>query len=294
MFKNLTYKLKNYNLNLVHKAPNKVQTLPIGERIPKIVHHTFSSRDLLPELTENIAKLKLENPDWAFKFYDDHDQISFINQHFPNLLSYYNAIDASYGAAKADFFRYLLIYKFGGVYLDIKSSLSKPLNEIINDDTKFILAYWELASDSNHPEIPDKNGEFQQWHVISVAGHPYLKQVIDNICRNIEVYNPYLHGRGAITTLRVTGPIAYSLAILPIRDNYPHTCGLDNEIGLVYSIYNANMKTKLSHRKIYKSHYSKSIRPMIKQPIYTELSYILLYKIYGKITRTWNKLFSPS
>ncbi len=36
-----------------------------------------------------------------------------------------------YGVVLADIFRYLVIYNEGGVYLDIKSTVNRPLDEII-------------------------------------------------------------------------------------------------------------------------------------------------------------------
>lgn len=284
--------LKYQRINQLDKVKDIVEDLPMGNNIPKVVHHTYPTRDLNPDLKANLDNLKKQNPDWEFRFYDDADQISFINANFPELSKYYYAINSDYGAAKADLFRYLLIYKYGGVYLDIKSTLSRPLNSIVMDDTKFILAYWELASDGYHPEIEDENGEFEQWHVISVSGHPFLKSVINNICRNIAVYNPFLDGRGAIATLKVTGPIAYSLAIAPLVKLWPHTIGKDSDFGLIYSIFNHNQATKLSHRNIFKSHYTRSLYPVVRQAWYVEYTYMFLCRVAGKLDRTWKKLIN--
>ena len=38
------------------------------------------------------------------------------------------------GGHKADLFRYLILYKNGGIYLDIKIELTKPLKDIFNDN----------------------------------------------------------------------------------------------------------------------------------------------------------------
>lgn len=290
MREKLLHYLKPNKINQVENVYSIVETLPIGERIPKIVHHTYPSKNLTPELAQNLDTLKQNNPDWMFCFYDDEDQITFIKSHFPYLLEYYLSIDADYGAAKADFFRYLLIYKLGGVYLDIKSYVSKPLSEIVTDQTKYLLAYWENPIDGKHDELSDPKGEFEQWHVISVAGHPFLKSVIDSVCRNIRVYNPFFDGKGAMATLKVTGPIAYSIAIAPHINQHPHTLSTDAELGLMYSIYNQNQATKLAHRKIFKSHYSRSTKPLIKQHPVITFSYILLCRIFGKITRTWHMI----
>jgi inositol phosphorylceramide mannosyltransferase catalytic subunit len=252
---------------------NRVQDLSVtpliemGTEIPKIVHQTFPTKNLPSELLANINQMKELNPNWDFRLYDDLDIETFISAEFPSLLAYYQRISPSYGAAKADFFRYLLLYKTGGVYLDIKSSLSKTLDEIITPSTRYILGHWSNDF-GRHPSIANPNGEFQQWHIISVAGHPFLKAVIENTCENINTYNPVIHDTGYSGVLKLTGPIAYSLAIESVRYRYPHTLGFDNDLGLVYSIYNNNSAKNGSHQNLFKKHYTKLKVPIIKQPWY--------------------------
>ncbi len=115
----------------------------MGNSVPKVIHQIYFDKNLSPELLENVKQLKLMNPDWSHKLHDDRDIENYIKLHYPNLLSTYHKINPIYGAAKADFFRYLLIYNEGGVYLDIKSSASKPLSEIIRNGDLYLLSNWK-------------------------------------------------------------------------------------------------------------------------------------------------------
>lgn len=70
---------------------------------------------LPPEFVENIEKLKKNNPDYDYSLYSDKEACLFIKEHYGDLmLSYYQRIDNTYLAAKADFLRYLLLYAYGG------------------------------------------------------------------------------------------------------------------------------------------------------------------------------------
>ena len=52
--------------------------------------------------------------------------MNFIFEHYgEDFLSIYQKAGTDYGAAHADFFRYLLFFKCGGVYLGCKSGLTK-------------------------------------------------------------------------------------------------------------------------------------------------------------------------
>ena len=60
---------------------------------------------------------------------------NFVNQHFIGEISeLYNKLNII--VAKVDFWRYLVLYKYGGIYLDMDSSIDKPLNELICSNIK--------------------------------------------------------------------------------------------------------------------------------------------------------------
>ncbi len=244
----------------------KVIAIPIGIQIPRIIHQTHSTKEFPPEISLNIQKIKMLNPTWSYRFYDDIAIEKYIRNFFPDLFPYYLAINPNYGPARADLFRYLLLYREGGVYIDIKSSFSKPLDNVILESDRMLLSHWnmELFAEGcgRHPEIDNPEGEFQQWFIITVPGHPFLKSVIENVLRNIDIYNPDLHGKSKPGVLRVTGPIAYTLAITPILDNHPHRLIRSYEdLGLIYSLYD-NVEPD-GHYKLSPVHYSKLEEPII-------------------------------
>lgn len=265
-----------------------------GDGIPKIIHQTYYSKDLPPKIEENIAALKAMNPDWEYKLYDDDDIEKFIERYYGiGFLHYYHRINPCYGAARADFFRYLLMYRQGGVYLDIKSSASRPLDQIILPGDRLILCHWGagLPDAGRHPwdfKQRLEEGEFQQWHIICAPGHPYIRQVIQCVMWNIDHYIPSMHGAGLYGVLRVTGPIAYTLAILPLLSANKHRLVASHEdIGLVYSIYN------VSHNVlIFKHNYKILVEPVIRVSFVSNLlSY--LYGCFDRVRRVGRVLQRP-
>jgi inositol phosphorylceramide mannosyltransferase catalytic subunit len=264
-----------------------VPAFPLGDAIPRILHQivmrpAFEKGQLPQRLQENMAHLRALNPGWEYRVYDDDDIAAFIKANYPPVIwEYYERIDPRYGAARADFFRYLLMYKVGGVYLDIKSSANKPFDSVLRDDDRFLLSKWHLPNgDYEQTEgfIHDlrhfKGGEFQQWHVICAPGHPFLKAVLETILANIDTYDPFLHQTGKRGVLRVTGPITYTMVIHPLMERYPHRV-VDgrNEIGLVFNIYGPN----LEHVNVFKGHYSLQTAPVVKlTPVKRQLS-----RLYG-------------
>lgn len=231
--------------------------------IPKIIHQTYSSIDALPpELHENIVKIKANNPDWQYCFYANDDCKDFIHDHYgAAVLARYERINPLYKAARADLFRYLLMYKMGGCYIDIKSTLEGGLSNRLRADDRFILSTWKNQPGEEFEGwglFPEEGiNEYQQWHIIAAEGHPYLAAVIDDVLENIECYSPFVHGVGAIGVLRITGPIAYTKAIARHFDPAQHREVDVADLGVRYSIYS---KAELKARP---GHYSSLRQPVV-------------------------------
>jgi mannosyltransferase OCH1-like enzyme len=233
--------------------------------IPKKIFQLIENKNQIhAEFIDNIEYIKSKNPDWTYTLLDDDDILEYINRHYsPEILEYYNRINPRYGAARADFFRYLLMYREGGVYLDIKSAPEFPLDNIIHADDEYIISegiFSKLYKWLGYP------GEYQQWHIICRPEHPYLKAVIDRVIDNIKNYSVEKFGVGRNGVFKVTGPYMYTEVIDGILDRHNHRYIETNEfIGLVYNNLNNNELMILSHfGKIGKKHYSLLREPIIK------------------------------
>lgn len=259
--------------------------------IPKIIHQTYYSKKLPDEIAQAVSTIKKRNPDWEYRFYDDDDIVRFIQEEYGNsMMAIYNRISNNYGAARADFFRYLLMYRFGGVYLDIKSTAQKPLDEIIHEEDRLILCHWgnseRFHGAGQHDELRGiiDGGEFQQWHIICTPGHPYLRAVINAVVRNIKIYIPEMHETGAYGVLRLTGPVAYSLAIAPLMSMNAHRLESSHEdISLEYSIYSSNKQ----HYKRLRRHYSELNDPIAKVTLinrFLQAFYIIRKLVFKRLT----------
>ncbi|MDI1232901.1 MAG: glycosyltransferase [bacterium] len=162
--------------------------------IPKVIYQTFKTADL-PFITQwHIARLKKKNPDYKYEFYDDQRIEDFIAAEYSDeVLSLYQKIDI--GAAKADFFRYAILYKRGGIYLDIDSLAIAPFHTFIKENDEALIAM------ETHP------GVCVQWALIFASGHPFLKKAMDLMIDNLK------HDAFPNDVHSMTGPTVYTAAI---------------------------------------------------------------------------------
>jgi hypothetical protein len=264
---------------------------PEGTTIPRIIHQTHRAWDAVPaDIRDSIATLRSRNPGWDYRFYDDGAVTRFIRDSYgPVVLGYFQRVDPRYGAARADLFRYLLTYRVGGVYLDIKSSIRPPLDAIIHPDERLILAQWSQTDrfvDSGRHDWDlggrIEGGELQQWHVICAPGHPYLYAVIQAVMRNIDSYIPGMHGSGRSAVLRVTGPIAYTLAMVPLLASKQHRLVASHEaMGLEYSVFPDNA----DHKRLFGgAHYTELTVPVVRANLFRR-ALSVLYRMFDSLRR---------
>ncbi|RZL61737.1 MAG: glycosyl transferase [Pedobacter sp.] len=162
--------------------------------IPKVIHQTFKSSKL-PFLTRwHISRIRKNNPEYQYEFYDDERILEFIAEEFESdILIQYHKLQI--GAAKADFFRYLVLYKKGGIYLDIDSAIKGKLSDFILESDSAII------SKERNPNL------FVQWALLFEPNHPFLKKTIDLVMDNIK-NNSFPHD-----VHKMTGPSVYTKAI---------------------------------------------------------------------------------
>jgi hypothetical protein len=165
----------------------------------------FARHALPPGFRANIAAWKRHGPpDLQVHWFDDAEAEAWVANHTPQYLPEYQVLIP--GAYKADLWRLLVLFQYGGVYADAGTSLLAPL--------------WQLAGSANLVFCHDRKrakgqGDIWQGVLGATAGHYVIGAMIDKVVSNIRAR--YLGS----TCLSVTGPKAVSeptkLALGPQR-----------------------------------------------------------------------------
>jgi mannosyltransferase OCH1-like enzyme len=249
--------------------------------IPKIIHQIYLQGEAnIPEnIKKSVSELRQRNPNWEYRFYDEPRILDYIQQHYGHkTLNTYLLINKNYSAARSDYFRYLLMYQEGGVYLDLKSSCAVPFDDILHEDDEFIICGWENEIGQKYQGYGInkhlkflKNGEYQQWNIIAQPYSPFLKAVIDEVTFRIHDYTPMKYHVGRKGVLNTTGPVPYSIAIEKAKQNQNLQFRYERfaeQFGLIY----INADTTV----INKNHYRLQTNPVVKL---NKVNYFL-YKLW--------------
>lgn len=255
--------------------------MPCGSRftlvmIPRILHQTFGTRRPLAIPLERCIEANVGlNPAWEYRYYDNGAAEEVVEAQLgPTFLDLYRRIDPSYGAAKADVFRYACIHAFGGCYLDIKSVCTRSLTDCIRPDDECLLSYWNAELYPRwgvHAQLSGYGGkELQQWFLLASPGHPFIEAALFAAKENLEKYSLWRDGIGQRAVLRTTGPIAFTKAIYPLLAQ--HTFRMVDswaDLGLLYESFDS----LASRTKAIGATYRDAVRPLlIPSPIGRDLT----------------------
>jgi mannosyltransferase OCH1-like enzyme len=266
------FKNKNFPKDIIFPLDQTIELpqVELGKDIPKKIYRCYSTKEKMKDFQKVFDFTKERMKDYEQIFFDDDEVEQFINKNFSErIYNAYKHINPDYGAARADFFRYLVIYLYGGVYMDIKTG---P-NQIINIDfepklhvskgvsgipgiPKFHLKEtFDLNDDWSFVTGVDFGSEWQQFFIVSNKGNPFVKETIQQVVTNIEhgLKQKESYNSGNISVVAMTGPITWSLVIERNRQKYPddivfYRCGLGRLIDHSLIDYKKIMKDK---------HYSK-------------------------------------
>jgi mannosyltransferase OCH1-like enzyme len=129
----------NLDLDEVFENPEKQQTkryiskcgqifptIKYEVSIPKIIMQTWKTQEV-PEKWK-ISPLSIKNLmyDWKYILMDDEENRKFVENFFPDFLSFYD--NFPYNIQRADAIRYMFLYMYGGVYMDLDFEVQQDLS----------------------------------------------------------------------------------------------------------------------------------------------------------------------
>lgn len=96
-------------------------------KIPKNIYQVWMQGKLPEYVKKNIVD---KNPDYDYKFFSEEDCLHYLKQHYPETILYC-FLNLKKPAHKCDLFRYCLLYREGGIYIDADLELQISCDAII-------------------------------------------------------------------------------------------------------------------------------------------------------------------
>lgn len=157
--------------------------------IPKIIHQTYKTEDIPEQWIESQKKCKDLHPDYKYILWTDKMAHDFMEKEYPWFLPTFDSYE--YPIERADAIRYFILYKYGGVYIDLDDGCERRLDPLL----KFPAFVRKTSPTGISNDVMG-----------SVPGHPFFLKLMKSL-------NHYKKDWGVpyMTIMGSTGPIFVSV-----------------------------------------------------------------------------------
>jgi hypothetical protein len=187
-------------------------------RIPMIVHQTAKSRCLTPDISQ--ATEAWHFPGWSYYFHDDDAVLRLFQQEFHEFPYLQDVVQKClvHGTLKADLWRYMVLWVYGGIYADLDAVPAK-----LTPDNIIHQSLISMNTTSTSPMNTDTDALFvvEQFHMLSQyfmavsPRHPLMYYAIQEALVSL-LQAP---DTGRIAAAMVTGPHALHRAYVRFRND---------------------------------------------------------------------------
>ena len=198
---------KRFLINPAVPALRNCASKPI---ITKTIWQTNFTDSVTLPVYLNYLFNRLMAPTFEHRFMVTQQRERFVRENYPGRI--FNAyLRIQIGAAQADFWRVLVLQKYGGVYMDIDAHLVWPLEKIFKPEQEELF-------------LQIKTGEISNYFIASKPNNPNLAAIIEQIVENIE-------NESSENVYDLTGPGVFNKVLgnrnVPKR-YYLYTCNQGN------------------------------------------------------------------
>jgi mannosyltransferase OCH1-like enzyme len=167
--------------------------------VPKNIFQTWKTSIIPGKWHEAQTSVIKKNPKWRYILLTDEDNLNIVSKYFPDFLPYYKSF--KHNIQRADAIRYIVMYLYGGIYLDLDYICLKS----------FDLLTFNYGSNYEVGLIPSNNTQsiFTNSFIISKPKSVFWLKCIDEmkkpslwryVSKHMEVFNttgPFMINRVA-------------------------------------------------------------------------------------------------
>lgn len=255
---------------------------------PKIIHQIWiQGADKIPnKFDENINYNKKYNPDWEYIIWDEDTITKLLKNYNPQWLETYYTLP--YLHHKADFGRYVILYIYGGIYIDMDAYTIKSLDSLVQIYKNYDL----LVSHVNTNPVENYIATWQSdilinnGVILSKPNNQIILKIIDSIVKepNCKQYD------SRYTCIqRITGPKKFSSMIYKNLDPKVKILSYDYFEPCILSHCNITKNTYVIH-KHEGSWYSENLKKFFEVYMYTKnntpllilIIFVIMYLLFTK------------
>ena len=157
--------------------------------IPKIIHQLWKTDQIPRRWVKAVRSVRRCHPGWEYRLWTDEKMEVHVRDHHPEIYETYMGFDLN--IMRADIFRYILMYDFGGMYCDLDYEFVRPF-DYENEELVLSLEYDKAYGDGEN--------QLANFVFASVPQHKLWQEILENI----RLFPPVISGN--LDVCVATGP----------------------------------------------------------------------------------------
>jgi len=170
--------------------------------IPLLIWQTWKTHRVPEKWADSPKSIHKWAPEFHYRLFDDEENRLFVEEQFPEWLPLYLSFDRE--IYRVDMVRYLRLYRYGGVYMDLDLKLKLPLSDLFTSDADLYLVrtpngggytnsfmaskpgclFWLYCIEEIHHRVKHKPWYVQgDWKVIWTTGPSMITKVVSEYDR---------------------------------------------------------------------------------------------------------------
>lgn len=175
-------------------------------RIPKLIMQTYKTKEVPEKWIPSPVSIKKHMPDWTHVLMDDEDNLNFVKKHFPDFLPYYESF--KYPINRADAIRYMWLYVYGGIYMDLDVEILTSLEPLLKEGDLILVSSGNVGSVITNSFMASR------------PHHPIWLEVLEEMKRQLPWcavgrHFEVMFSTGPIMLNKVVKASSYSYTLLP-------------------------------------------------------------------------------
>ncbi|KAL3863733.1 hypothetical protein ACJMK2_005472 [Sinanodonta woodiana] len=157
-------------VKFVEMLPSKGQY-----RIERIIHQTWKIRDIPVNFWSCVESVRDNHKDWEYRFWTDNSARKLVRQKYSYIFPFYS--NYIKGMFRVQAFRYMVLFEYGGVYMDMDMRSLRPVDPLLRKYTCI------LAQEPHEHAILESrsDGLATDSFLACRKGHIFMKTLIENL-----------------------------------------------------------------------------------------------------------------
>jgi mannosyltransferase OCH1-like enzyme len=182
--------------------------------IPRILHQTWKTREVPAEFLRFRESWRRRHPHWEIRLYDDDACRDLVLRDFPHLASLYDGLPTN--IQRADLFRYLAVYRFGGVYADLDMECYRPIEPLLGGRSCVFGTEAEFGESLRRRLNYRRPYQVANCIFAAKPRHPFFQLLLERI------QGPPLDGIDIVDAVEdTTGPRFLTRVFQEVREQFP-------------------------------------------------------------------------